>query len=92
MQQAVAALREHSPGNIPTSATTHDAPPLPAEPHPFPLGASSPPRLAHTVSSRHLVAPLRRPDLSVYFSRGSGDLSDPTPARVRTRAIGRQTD
>jgi hypothetical protein len=43
------------------------------------------PRLSTTASGRHMVAPLRRPDLSSYFSEDSGDLSDPVPSRSRYR-------
>lgn len=36
-------------------------------------------------SSRNIVPPLRRPDLSAYYSKDMGDLSDPVAPRRRTR-------
>jgi hypothetical protein len=43
------------------------------------------PRLASNSSGRHLIAPLRRPDLSSYYSKDLGDLSDPVAPRGRNR-------
>ncbi|WP_146072020.1 hypothetical protein [Bryocella elongata] len=43
------------------------------------------PKLAANSSGRHLVAPLRRPDLSSYYSKDLGDLSDPVAPRGRNR-------
>ena len=54
----------------------------------LPLGPAfqrAAPRLASNTAGRHLVAPLRRPDLSSYFSKDLGDLSDPVAPRGRNR-------
>jgi hypothetical protein len=83
---AIAALREAGmdSGVVPAARAPRLSSPSQSTPS-GPAFQRAAPQLAGNGPARHQVAPLRRPDLSSYYSKDMGDLSDPVAPRGRNR-------